>query len=148
MMTIVLRAMTGTFILGVLVTTLTWAAERDPMKPRVPESERPAAQKMKNPISASPEAIAKGKAVYEGKGTCNKCHGPLGAGDGPFGKNLKPSPRALTNSEWQQSRSDGELFWVIKNGSPGTGMVSLIPSDINEDDAWHVIQYVRTLANK
>jgi len=140
------HTVTGTIILGLLATTLTWAAEKDPMKPRVPEGERATAQKMKNPVASSPETIAKGKAVYEGKGTCIKCHGPVGAGDGPFGKNLKPSPRTLTNSEWQKSRTDGELFWIIKNGSPGTGMVSLIPSDINEDDAWHVIHYVRTLA--
>ena len=142
------RALVGTCIFTVMATTFTWAAERDPMKPRVPEGERAAAQQMKNPVATSPEAIAKGKTVYEGKGTCIKCHGPSGAGDGPFGKNLKPSPRSLTNAEWAKSRTDGELFWIIKNGSPGTGMVSLIPSDITEDDAWHVIHYVRTFAGK
>lgn len=135
-------------LLGIVTASLTWAAEKDPMKPRVPEGERAAAQKLKNPIASSPDAIAKGKTVYEGKGTCIKCHGPAGAGDGPFGKNLKPSPRSLTNAEWAKSRTDGELFWIIKNGSPGTGMVSLIPSDITEDDAWHVIHYVRTFAEK
>jgi len=148
MTTLIRHTLIGACIFTVVATTFTWAAEKDPMKPRVPESDRPAAQKLKNPIPDSPDAIAKGKTVYEGKGTCIKCHGPLGAGDGPFGKNLKPSPRSLTNSEWQKSRTDGELFWIIKNGSPGTGMVSLIPSDINEDDAWHVIHYVRTLAGK
>lgn len=137
-----------TFLLfGIMTASLTWAAEKDPMRPRAPEGERAGAQKMKNPIAPSPDAIAKGKTVYEGKGTCIKCHGPAGAGDGPFGKNLKPSPRSLTNVEWAKSRTDGELFWIIKNGSPGTGMVSLIPSDINEDDVWHVIHYVRTFAN-
>lgn len=133
-------------LLGIVMASQAWAAEKDPMKPRVPEGERAAAQKMKNPIASSPETIAKGKTVYEGKGTCIKCHGPAGAGDGPFGKNLKPSPRSLINVEWAKSRTDGELFWIIKNGSPGTGMVSLIPSDINEDDAWHVIHYIRTFA--
>lgn len=133
-------------LIGIATASFAWAAEKDPMKPRVPESERPAAQKLKNPIISSPDAVAKGKTVYEGKGTCIKCHGPAGAGDGPFGKNLKPSPRSLTNPEWAKSRTDGELFWIIKNGSPGTGMVSLIPSDINEDDAWHVIHYVRTFS--
>lgn len=133
-------------LLGIVMASQAWAAEKDPMKPRVPEGERAAAQKMKNPIASSPETIAKGKTVYEGKGTCIKCHGPAGAGDGPFGKNLKPSPRSLINAEWAKARTDGELFWIIKNGSPGTGMVSLIPSDINEDDAWQVIHYIRTFA--
>lgn len=135
-------------LLGAIGASLAGAAEKDPMKPRVPEGERAAAKQLKNPVAASPEAIAKGKTIYEGKGTCIKCHGPAGAGDGPFGKNLKPSPRSLTNAEWAKSRTDGELFWIIKNGSPGTGMVSLIPSDITEDDAWHVIHYVRTFAGK
>jgi mono/diheme cytochrome c family protein len=133
-------------VIGLLTSAVAIAAERDPLKPRVPDGDRAAAQKMTNPVVSSAETIAKGKTLYEGKGTCVKCHGPTGAGDGPFGKNLKPSPRALSNPEWQKVRADGELFWVIKNGSPGTGMVSLIPSDINEDEAWHIVNYVRTLA--
>lgn len=129
----------------VLVGSTVLAAERDPLKPRVPDGDLAEARKLPNPVAASPETIAKGKALYEEKGTCFKCHGLKGAGDGPFGKNLKPSPRTFMNAEWQKARTDGELFWIIKNGSPGTGMVSLIPSDINETEAWHIINYVRTL---
>lgn len=121
------------------------APERDPMPPRVPDAERAAAQALKNPIPSSPDSIAKGRALYEGKGTCLKCHGAAGKGDGPGAKLVRPGPRNLTNPEWQKARTDGELFWIIKNGSPGTGMVALIPSDISEDDAWHIINYVRTL---
>ena len=142
------RVLSFAFLCGLVIVAMATAAERDPLKPRVPEGDRAAAQKMKNPVAASADTLAKGKALYEGKGACIKCHGPSGAGDGPFGKNLKPSPRSLANGEWQKSRADGELFWIIKNGSPGTGMVSLIPSDINEDEAWHIINYVRTLDAK
>jgi mono/diheme cytochrome c family protein len=132
-------------VLGLFGSEIVIAAERDPLKPRVPDGEIAAAQKMANPVPSSPDAVAKGKALYEGKGTCIKCHGSKGLGDGPLSKNLKPSPRSLVNAEWQKVRTDGEMFWVIKNGSPGTGMVSLIPSDINDEEAWTIIHYVRTL---
>lgn len=123
------------------------AAEKDPLKVRVPADQLPAAQKLKNPVSGA-DMIAKGKDLYEGKGTCLKCHGATGLGDGPGSKLVRPSPRNLTNAEWQKSRTDGELFWIIKNGSPGTGMVSLIPSDINETEAWEIIAYIRTFGGK
>lgn len=131
--------------IGVIGSGMVLAAERDPLKPRVPDSDLAAAQKLSNPVASSPDTIAKGKALYESKGTCFKCHGLKGIGDGPLAKNLKPSPRSFVNAEWQKTRTDGEMFWVIKNGSPGTGMVSLIPSDINDEEAWTIIHYVRTL---
>ncbi|MBS0151863.1 MAG: cytochrome c [Nitrospira sp.] len=131
--------------IGVIGSGMALAAERDPLKPRVPDSELAAAQKLPNPVASSADTIAKGKALFEGKGTCFKCHGLKGTGDGPLSKNLKPSPRSFVNGEWQKVRTDGEMFWVIKNGSPGTGMVSLIPSDINDEEAWTIIHYVRTL---
>ena len=37
---------------------------------------------------------------------------------------------------------DGELLWILKNGSPGTAMVSFIPQVLTEDEAWQVILYV------
>ena len=52
---------------------------------------------------------------------------------------LKPAPRDLTYCQFQDKRSDDELFWVIKNGSPGTGMIALIPGALNEEEAWKVI---------
>lgn len=132
--------------LMVLLTSIAAAApERDPLPPRVPEKELAGAKALKNPVAATPESVAKGKQLYEGKGTCIKCHGASGKGDGPGAKMVRPAPRNMTNPEWQKVRTDGEMFWIIKNGSPGTGMVALIPSDISEDDAWNIINYVRTL---
>ena len=128
--------------------TLAFAAEKDPLKPRVPADQRRAAKKMKNPIAMTKKNVAKGKALYEGKGTCFNCHGKPGDGSGPAGKVLNPSPRNFTNCKFHKKRKDGELFWVIKNGSPGTGMVSLIPSAINEEEAWTIINYERTFCKR
>ena len=126
------------------------AEERNPIEPRVPPSERAATRAMKNPIARTPENIAKGKAIYEGKGSCFRCHGVSGKGDGPYNTlvNLNPSPRDFTNSKFHRNRTDGELFWVLKNGVPGTGMVPAIGGPITEDEAWHVILYERSFEGK
>ncbi|RMH32576.1 MAG: cytochrome c [Nitrospirae bacterium] len=127
--------------------------ERDPLKPRVPADQRAAAKKLKSPFyknskKASDEIVAEGKKLYEGKGTCVNCHGKKGDGQGPAGKVLNPGPRNFTNCKFHKKRKDGELFWVIKNGSPGTGMVPLIPATISEEEAWKIIAYERSFCKK
>jgi len=125
--------------------------EKDPLKARVPADKRAEAKKTKPPENlykrakdASPEIIAEGKALFEGKGTCVNCHGKNGDGNGPAGKVLNPGPRNFTNCKFHKKRKDGELMWVIKNGSPGTGMVPLVPATISEEEAWKVIAYERS----
>jgi mono/diheme cytochrome c family protein len=116
----------------------------DPLEPRVPADQRAEAKKLTSPVQVTDDVIAEGKKLYEGKGTCFNCHGKSGKGDGPAGSVLKPAPRDLTNCKFQKNRADGELFWIIKNGSPGTGMIALVPGALSEEEAWKVIAYVRT----
>ena len=120
------------------------AEEDNPLKKRVPLGARLEVEAMKNPVAMTPENIAAGKAIFEGKGLCVKCHGPEGKGNGRLAPFLDPSPRNFTNVEWQKDRSDGELLWIIKNGSKGTGMVAMAPSEISIEEAWQVIAYIRT----
>jgi hypothetical protein len=129
---------------ALLSVTVVGAEEKDPLKPRVAPDQMADAKAMKNPVASNPENIAKGKALYEGKGTCFNCHGKEGKGDGPAGAILNPSPRNFTNCKFHKKRKDGELFWVIKNGSAGTGMVSLVPAAITEEEAWTIINYERS----
>jgi mono/diheme cytochrome c family protein len=131
-----------------MVASVAFAEERDPTIPRVPGDQRAAAKAMKNPIAKTPENIAKGKAIFEGKGTCFNCHGLSGKGDGPAGMILNPTPRDFTNPKFHKNRTDGEMFWVIKNGSAGTGMVPLIGTAITEEEAWYVINYERSFEKK
>jgi len=131
-----------------VVATAAVAEETDPLKPRVPDDQRAEAKAMKNPVANTPENIAKGKSLFENKGTCFNCHGKTGEGNGPAGAILNPSPRNFTNCKFHKKRKDGELFWVIKNGSAGTGMVSLVPSAITEEEAWTIINYERTFCQK
>ena len=127
--------------------------EKDPLKARVPAKERSKAKKNKSPYGkkskkASVEVVAEGKAIFEGKGTCVNCHGKKGDGQGPAGKVLNPGPRNFTNCKFHKKRKEGELMWVLKNGSPGTGMVPLIPATISEEDGWKVIAYERSFCEK
>jgi len=82
-----------------LTATIAGAEEKDPLKPRVPGDQMAEARKMQNPVAATPENIAKGKALFEGKGTCFNCHGKEGKGDGPAGQILNPSPRVPQEAE-------------------------------------------------
>lgn len=131
-----------------MVAVTAYAEEKDPTVSRVPSDQRGAAKAMKNPVAKTPENIAKGKAIFEGKGTCFNCHGLQGDGNGPAGAILNPSPRNFTNPKFHKNRTDGEMFWVIKNGSAGTAMVPLIGTAITEDEAWHVILYERSFEKK
>jgi len=130
--------------LMLLSVSVVGAEERDPLKPRVPADQMAEARANKSPVEPTPDNIAKGKALFEGKGTCFNCHGKNGDGQGEAGKILNPSPRNFTNCKFHKKRKDGELFWVIKNGSAGTGMVPLIPAAITELEAWTIINYERS----
>ncbi len=119
----------GVIAVAVIATTaaMTYAEERNPIEPRVPPNER---------------------TVYEGKGSCFRCHGLSGKGDGANSALSKPSPRDFTNPKFHRNRTDGEMFWVLKNGIVGTGMVPFIGGPITEEEAWYVILYVRSFEGK
>lgn len=132
-----------------VVTTTAACAPRHPIVDRVPPSAMKEALGYQAPFgearTASPEIVAVGKALYEGKGRCYLCHGVSGKGDGPAAHMHPPHPpRDFTDCAFQKEREDGELFWIIKYGSPGTGMQRLIPGMLSEEEGWNIVAYVRT----
>ncbi len=87
---------TGVFLLtGMLVSLGIYvgAAEHHIRHPRVPADKLADARALTNPLPDSPETVEKGKALYNGKGTCFNCHGKDGDGNGPVAAQLDPSPR-------------------------------------------------------
>ena len=72
------------------------------------------------------------------------CHGRDGKGLGNIPGLRGKLPRNFTDMAWQEARTDGELFWIMKNGSPGMAMAAFIPMVFTEEEAWQVIQYVRS----
>ena len=106
------------------------------------------AQHLKNPFKATAENIAKGEALFHNKGTCFTCHGKRGDGKGLAAPGLDPSPRNFTNAAFHAMRTDGELFWVIREGIPGTAMMPMVGSVITEEEAWLVLLYERSLGQR
>ncbi|MCA9471888.1 MAG: c-type cytochrome [Nitrospirales bacterium] len=104
-------------------------------------------RKMTNPLKPSPANVKAGKTLFQETATplaCKQCHGEAGDGNGPMGAALNPHPRNFTCGETMKDISDGQMFWIIKNGSPGTGMMAF--AGMPDDQIWQLIHYIRTLA--
>jgi mono/diheme cytochrome c family protein len=144
------RKLLGFFMLPAMLAVVSIAvgAPREATEDRVPSSAMKEALSYKAPFGearmAPPEIAAAGKALYEGKGSCHLCHGISGKGDGPAAHMHKDPPMDFTNCAFQKEREDGELFWIIKYGSPGSGMQALIPALLSEEEGWKLVAYVRT----
>lgn len=100
-----------------------------------------------NPLSSSAGAIKAGKELFLKTAqpvACVMCHGEQGDGKGLMGAALVPPPRNFTCGAMMRDISDGQLFWIIKNGSPGTGMMSF--ASLPDEQVWQLIHYIRSLA--
>ena len=124
-------------------------ADEAVLRPRVPIDQIEQVKTWTNPLPATEDTIEKGKKLFHGKAFCVTCHGKDGKG---FGGDIEPGtlkgplPRNFTDHEWQAARTDGELFWILKNGSKGTAMAPFIPLILTEEEAWQVLRYVRSFA--
>jgi len=136
-------AMCGSWVVSV------FGADEAVLKPRVPADQIETVRSWMNPLPATDETIEKGRSLFHGKAFCVTCHGKDGKG---FGGDIEPGilkgplPRNFTDREWQAARTDGELFWILKNGSKGTAMAPFIPLILTEEEAWQVLRYVRSFA--
>lgn len=117
----------GVTIAAVLVAVICIAADGSWLK-SVPDADR----KRVNPLAGQLDAVTAGKRVFEDH--CAKCHG----GDA-LGRGKRPSLR----SERVQQATDGEIFWLLKNGNLPKGMPTW--ATIPEPMRWQVITYVKSL---
>jgi len=104
------------------------------------------ADKTKNPTESTAESIAKGKELFlaRDKGNCIFCHGETGAGNEANLPRLRRKPADLSNKERMTAMTDGEVFWKITKGI--TGIMPAGEKRMSEEERWHVVNYVRTLA--
>lgn len=132
-----------------LMGTITLGEAQGPhmMQPRVPRAQLEEARVLTSPLAYSPEVVARGKMLYEGKGTCANCHGMNGNGRGPGAVNLNPAPRNFRHHGFWRHRTEGEIFWVIKHGSPGTAMIPF-GGLLSDKEIWTIIQYERTFSRR
>lgn len=122
-----------------------WAACPQPRNTQNAPSEY---YNMVNPLKPTMENILEGKGLFEEKAkplACKNCHGVSGDGKGMMAVGLSPSPRNFTCAQTINGVPDGQLFWIIKNGSPGTGMPSF-QDGLDDTQVWQLILYVRKLA--
>ncbi len=124
-----------------------WAANAEILRPRVPADQIEAARQVANPYPVTPDRVVQGQKLFEGKAFCAACHGRDGKGLGAdldYSTFKGPLPRNFTDKAWQAARTDGELIWILKNGSPGTDMASFVPLVLTEEEAWNILMYVRS----
>ena len=134
----------GSFL---LLGSPTGAADPEVLRPRVPADQIESVRQVTNPLPDTSDIVERGKKLFEGKAFCRACHGADGkglGGDIEPGSLKGPVPRNFTDKDWQASRTDGELFWILKHGSQGTAMAPFIPLVLTEEEAWQVLRYVRT----
>ena len=89
---------------------------------------------------------ANGKKIYTTTAkpmACKMCHGDKGDGNGKLGAALKPKPRNFTCTKTMKDVSAGQMFYVIKNGSKGTGMVAH-GKTLKDKEIWDVVKYIRS----
>src|SRR5437773_9389411 len=76
-------------------------------------------------------------------GSCAQCHGDKGDGKGTLGANTTPAATDLTAYDTRQ-KTDGQLFWIIKNGLGFTGMPAFA-KDFPDEDIAALVTYIRAL---
>lgn len=118
------------------------AAEMPPVsQPRVPPADLKAARTLHNPVAEDPVAVSKGRLLFAAN--CRVCHGPAEEGPDPD-SGFSPPPRDFASTEFQASRTDGEIFFVTKNGVDETAMLPWA-SRLTDREIWYLVTYIRTL---
>jgi mono/diheme cytochrome c family protein len=118
----------ATCLVGGVLSLVLCAAAGGVWPAGVPESYR----RKVNPSAGQPDAIAAGGRLFAEH--CAPCHQP-----DALGKGKRPSLR----SNLVQHATDGEIFWVLRNGILAHGMPSW--SMVPEPSRWQIIAYLKSL---
>jgi mono/diheme cytochrome c family protein len=95
-----------------------------------------------NPLAASALNIREGRENFAHY--CFACHGLDGQGTGvPFFDGISPPIPPLTSAR-VQAYSDGQLYWVIRNGLWPSGMPAA-KGILTDDEMWSMVVYIRNL---
>lgn len=113
-------------------------------RPIIPKEQRDVAARQPNPMKVTESSLAIGKQHYEV--FCTPCHGAGAKGGvtGPVATKFIPTPD-LTNAELQRQRTDGYWHSYIVVGG------AVMPSygeALSSQEAWHIVNYLRSLAQK
>jgi mono/diheme cytochrome c family protein len=120
-------------------TALSATAPKTPAYAAIPVD----AAKQANPVKSSPESLDRAKKWWGLD--CTMCHGTAGDGKGDIAKDMKLQIADFTDSATLKDRTDGELFYIIKNGHDD------MPPEgprVKTEENWDLVNYVRSLAKK
>ncbi len=94
---------------------------------------------LKNPVAPTELSIAEARDHFADH--CANCHANDGSGNTLINEGLYPPAPDLRGEE-TQALTDGEIFYIIKNGIRFTGM----PGFGGEDrENWHLVHFIRHL---
>ena len=96
-----------------------------------------------NPVKSTPESITRAQKWW--KLDCAMCHGKDGEGKGETAADMKLKISDFTDPATLKDHTDGELFYIIKNGHQD------MPPEgprVKEEENWDLVNYVRSLAKK
>jgi len=96
-----------------------------------------------NPVKPTAESIAAGKKWYGYD--CAMCHGKDGDGKGDMAADMKVKLADFTDPAALKDRTDGEIFYIIKNGK---GQMPAEGDRLKANELWNLVNYVRSLAKK
>ena len=105
----------------------------------------PAADRdMKNPLPATEENLSEGRAHFADH--CAVCHGNDGRGETEMGEGLYPKAPNMRDRDTQEL-TDGEMFYIIKNGVRFTGMPAWGEAEghADDEDNWKLVHFIRHL---
>jgi mono/diheme cytochrome c family protein len=101
------------------------------------------AAKEQNPVKPTAESLARGRKWWTLD--CEMCHGKNGDGKGETAKDMKLTMMDFTNPDTLKDRTDGEIFYIIKNGHndmPAEG------PRVKTEENWDLVNLVRSFAKK
>jgi len=105
---------------------------------------------LSNPLTVNAETLAAGERLYRGKSgstSCATCHGEKGDGKGILASQFDPRPRNFACAQTVKDIPDGQLFWIVSNGSPGTAMPPVRAfGKITDEEIWQIVAYIRQFA--
>jgi len=143
------RSIRGLLLAAALFIPLIGAAAAPPAQcpqPRFTGKAPPEYYDRRSPLAADADTRGAERA-FRGDGrnaSCATCHGEKGDGRGPMSDMFEPPPRNFRCKETINGIPDGQIFWIIRFGSPGTSM----PPNTRFSDAevWEFVAYLRKLA--
>lgn len=95
-----------------------------------------------NPLAATAETIAAGRALYEKN--CARCHGAAGTGNGNAANSLNPSPALLAYMIQMPTLIDEYMLWSIADGGKDFGSpMPAFKGALSRDEIWKIVIFMR-----